>query len=260
MTGALFDIVNLTYARRNGEETFRIHLPRFRVMPGERVALTGPSGSGKTTVLDVLALLAPAETADRFTFRDRPDAAPTDLRALDARGYVDRLAPVRAAAVGYVPQRGGLLPFLDARRNILAGPEHLGRPVDTARLDDLCPRLDIAHVLDRKPAELSIGEQQRVAICRALLGRPRVVIADEPTASLDPENADRVLALFTAAAREAGVALVIASHDHDRARAHGFTLCPREAGQTGADGRHSVFRHGTVMAETSLHPVPEAAS
>lgn len=256
-TDYVFEISNLRYARHDGKETFRIFLPDFNIRPGNRVALVGPSGSGKTTVLDIVALLAPPESARHLRFTPTSDCLPLDLAKVDPRHYTDRYADIRARAIGYVPQRGGLMPFLNARQNITLGPEcHEGK--GTEDFLRLCSRLGLSDtLLDRKPSALSAGEQQRIAICRALLKKPRVIVADEPTAALDPENADTALDLFSNLAEEVGAALIIATHDRDRAAKHGFSLCEREPGHRASGERQSFFSFGV---DASINSDPLSAS
>lgn len=210
---------------------------------GEALALTGPSGSGKSTLLNLLALaLRPAEAAT-FALNAR-DGTAIDLGALWRRRAEEALTATRAAHMGYVLQQGGLLPYLSVRRNIALSQAVLGRP-DPARVETIAARLGIAPLLDRMPATLSVGQRQRVAIARALAHRPEVVLADEPTASVHPALADAVLALLIEQAREEDAALVLATHDPDRAARHGFAILPVEPA---GEGRSRLHRAAAVPA------------
>ena len=199
--------------------SFALTIERFVVAEGERVALVGPSGCGKSTALALLSLAL------------RPDAgrvlalAGTDALALWRGRAGDALAALRSRSIGFVAQTGALLPFLTLRQNI-ALPQRIGGCPDPARVAVLAERLGIAAILDRKPGAVSVGQRQRAAIARALSHRPAVVLADEPTASVHPAQADDILALLTAAAAEDGAALVISTHDAGRAEAAGFVLAP----------------------------------
>ncbi len=210
--------------RGRGAESFRLEIERFRVRPGERIAVVGPSGSGKSTFLDLLSLtLAPSE-AKRFLLG--PEG--TDIARLWRMGSGSALARLRRIAIGYVLQSGALLPFLSAADNVtlplrLAGPVREG---ERERVRDLLARLGLERFAARLPAELSIGQRQRVAVARALVHRPRMVLADEPTASLDAESAAAVMALLVELAAADGAAVVLVSHDEALPVRHGFVVVP----------------------------------
>ena len=209
---------------------FTLLVERFVVAAGERVAVVGPSGCGKSTLLALLALAL------------RPDAGEvlalggTDALALWRAGRADDLGALRARMVGFVPQTGALLPFLSLRDNILLPQRILARP-DPARVAALAERLGIAAILDRRPASVSVGQRQRAAIARALSHRPGVVLADEPTASVHPAQADDILDLLARTATLDGAALVITTHDAARALAAGFALAPCQPAADGVQTR-----------------------
>ncbi len=218
---------------------FELVVEQLAVRRGEAIALAGPSGSGKSTLLDLLALAQRPAEAGRFRITTRAGRL-IDVTALWAAGDEDGLTGTRAAHFGYVLQQGGLLPFLSVRRNIALSQAVLGRP-DPRRLATIAERLEIGHLLDRMPATLSVGQRQRVAIARALAHRPEVVLADEPTASVHPALADVVLTLLIEQARKEDAALVLATHDPDRAARHGFEIVPLETA-AGGGGRSRVRR------------------
>ncbi len=169
---------------------------------GEQAALLGPSGSGKSTLLHLIAGLR------------RPSSGTVLLegQALSSLGEAarDRL---RGARVGLVFQRLHLMPALNVRDNLRLARYCAGLPPDSPYLEHLLAILQLDGLATARPEALSGGQQQRVAIARALINRPGVVLADEPTASLDDDNARRVLDLLCGAATEAGAALLIATHD-----------------------------------------------
>ncbi|MFZ0789758.1 MAG: ATP-binding cassette domain-containing protein, partial [Chromatiaceae bacterium] len=138
--------------------------------------------------------------------------APTDLMGLWRRDDLDALGRLRGAHIGYVLQTGGLLPFLTARENIVLSCRLLGRDPG-GLIDRLAERLGIGPQLGKRPGQLSVGERQRVAIARAMAHRPSVVLADEPTASVDPVNAAAILELLLELVHQSGVTAIIASHD-----------------------------------------------
>ena len=212
----------------------------FDVRRGDALALVGPSGSGKSTLLDLLALTLRPSGCAGFVLSTRTGGM-IDVAALWHQRDEDRLTATRAEHVGYVLQQGGLLPFLSVRQNMGLGQAVLGRP-DPARIEALAERLEIAALLDRAPATLSVGQRQRVAIGRALAHRPEIVLADEPTASVHPALADTVLALLIEQARRDDTALILATHDPDRAQRHGFEIVRMEI-EPGRGGGRSLVCH-----------------
>jgi len=124
-----------------------------------------------------------------------------------------------------VLQTGGLLPFLSARDNITVVRRAIGLP-DDARVDELAERLGIRRLLSLPPNKLSVGERQRVAIARALASEPALILADEPTAALDPVNAHGVMQLFAELAHEMGCTVILVTHASEMARRLGFRECP----------------------------------
>jgi putative ABC transport system ATP-binding protein len=214
-------VESLRYRYGEGSAAFEVSLPELRVAPGEALALTGESGSGKSTVLELLGLAAAPLPGAHYVLRlagEEPIDAAALWRARDERG----LARLRARGIGFVLQTGGLLPFLTVEENIGINRRLSGLRSRDAGVDRLIAALEIAPLLGRAPARLSIGQQQRVSICRALAHGPALVLADEPTSALDPRLADRVLGLLRDLALEQGAAVVIATHEHHRVRALGL--------------------------------------
>jgi putative ABC transport system ATP-binding protein len=171
---------------------------------GEVVIVQGPSGSGKTTLLAVAGALL------------TPDAGTVELggRALGSTDDAERRR-LRARSVGFVFQRACLLERLSARDNLRLAAALAGLPADEAEreADALLERLGLRGRQDRHPSELSGGEEQRVAVARALVHRPAVILADEPTASLDGANGRAVAEALAALARERRAAVLLATHD-----------------------------------------------
>jgi len=230
----LLQDVIIRHQAPGGAPGFELVIEDFSITRGEALALVGPSGSGKSTLLDLLALARRPSSTGRFLLTPRAGKA-IDLGAIWRAGDDNSLTAIRAAHFGYILQTGGLLPFLSVRRNIALSQAVLGRP-DPAHIEALAARLEIASLLERMPASLSVGQRQRVAIARALAHRPEILLADEPTASVHPALADTILALLIEQAREQDTALILATHDPDRAARHGFTILPirTEAGSAGA--------------------------
>jgi putative ABC transport system ATP-binding protein len=203
-----------------GEQGFTLIVPELIIQRGEKVALVGISGCGKSTLLDLLAMVLRPGEGEQFVFFSQKGEA---LNVMDAwqRKRLDSLAHARMLHIGYVLQTGGLFPFLSVRENIGISRRGLGLPVDEA-VEAIAQRLHIERHLNKLPGQLSVGERQRVAIARAMAHRPSVVIADEPTASLDPINAEEIMGLFTALTEEYGVTLLMATHDWSKLGERGF--------------------------------------
>jgi putative ABC transport system ATP-binding protein len=176
-----------------------LQAPDFALEDEEHCALVGPSGSGKSTLLGILAgILRPSAGTVRL---DGEDLHPP-------RGRADRW---RARHIGMVPQRLHLIESLSAWQNVALACHLAGTPVASAL--PLLEQLGLQGRAGARPSALSLGEQQRVAIARAAANRPRLLLADEPTSSLDDDNAERAIALLFDTARRVGALLVIATHD-----------------------------------------------
>ena len=174
------------------------------VQPGEIVALLGPSGSGKSTLLQAVGLLEGG-------FQGSIRIAGEEASALDNDGRTR----LRRDALGFVYQFHHLLPDFDALENVLL-PQliHGAEPeAARARAEELLGKLGLAQRLDHRPSKLSGGEQQRVAVARALANRPPLVLADEPTGNLDEATADKVLGEFLTLVRGEGSAALVATHN-----------------------------------------------
>ena len=171
--------------------------------PGEFVAIIGSSGSGKSTLLNVLGLLEPSDGGDLWF---------DDLRV----SHLSRRAQarVRGARIGYVFQAFMLISTMTALNNVLMAARYLGRdrPAALDEANRLMTRLGVAHRTGHYPAQLSGGEQQRVAYCRAVLNQPPLVLADEPTGSVDDEHARVILEELRALARERKTSVILVTH------------------------------------------------
>ncbi len=188
--------------------SFALELDTLSVADGESVALIGPSGCGKTTLLNLLAGVLLPDTGEVLV-------AGTELSGLSDSARRD----FRIRNLGLVFQNFELLDYLDARDNILL-PLRIGAGLAVsdelhARVEILAEQVGIADKLDRHPHQLSQGERQRVAVSRALLLKPKLVLADEPTGNLDPANKFLVLDLLLDYAREQGATLLTVTHDRE---------------------------------------------
>lgn len=237
MTGEpLLRLEGVERTHRAADGGFALSVPRLDVAAGERVVVLGPSGSGKSTLLDLLAFLAAPDRVESFLFS--PDGHSHDIAALWRRGDRAALTRLRAAHMGYVLQTGGLLPYLTVRENLLLARRLLGLEVP-GPADRLAEAVGVADLLGRRPAQLSIGQRQRVAVIRALAHMPRMILADEPTAALDAGLGERVIDTLVAVSGAVGAALVLVTHDEELAcRAQGRIV--RCQARRGADAPGSV--------------------
>jgi putative ABC transport system ATP-binding protein len=201
----LLRITGLTkaYPLPAGGEHRVVDVAEFSLEAGAQLALRGESGSGKTTFLHLIAgILAP--DAGQIALAGR------DVAALGEAGR-DRL---RAEAIGYIFQTFNLLQGHTVLENVELGMA-FGRGVDRARAEALLRRVGLGDKLGHFPRQLSTGQQQRVAVARALANRPQLVLADEPTGNLDRKNSREALALIREVCRESGAALLLVSHDEE---------------------------------------------
>lgn len=177
-------------------------LPDFSLHAGESLALVGPSGSGKTTALMALALM------------HRPVAGSVIINGVEPWNLRRHARDLfRGANIGLIFQSFHLVDALTARANIALAARCAQKPVDAARMDGLLARLGLAEVADRRADRLSHGQAQRVAVARALLNKPALILADEPTSALDDHNAETLLNLLKECAVTEHAALLITSHD-----------------------------------------------
>ncbi|OBV12448.1 ABC transporter ATP-binding protein [Erythrobacter dokdonensis] len=174
------------------------------IMPGEIVALLGPSGSGKSTLLQAVGLLEGGFEGHIAIAGQQAESLPADART-----------QLRREHLGFVYQFHHLLPDFDARENVVMPQMILGTPRAEceARADSLLTSLGLGERLTHRPSQLSGGEQQRVAVARALANRPTLVLADEPTGNLDEHTSNAVLAQFLALVRGEGSAALVATHN-----------------------------------------------
>jgi ABC-type lipoprotein export system ATPase subunit len=195
--------IRKTYAGPGGAPVPVLQGIDLEVKGGELVAVAGASGSGKSTLLNVLGLLEPASAGEVWVGEER-------VSHFGRRAQ----ARVRGASIGYVFQSFLLISSLTALDNVLLAARYVRRDRALARREALAllERMGVGHRMDHYPAQLSGGEQQRVAYCRAVLNHPPLVLADEPTGNLDDEHARVILAELRAAAAERGAAVLLVTH------------------------------------------------
>ncbi|MFH1746033.1 MAG: ABC transporter ATP-binding protein [Planctomycetota bacterium] len=199
----MIDIHDVHHAYRHGAVVEPVlHGIDLQVRRGEFVVIMGPSGCGKTTLLNILGLMmAPTRAATvaiaGVETRDLSDTARTRLRR---------------EAIGFVFQRFNLLPTISARRNV-ALPLRIRGEMRNGEVETLLRQVGLQEYADKKPGQLSMGQQQRFAVARALVGRPGLLLADEPTGNLDSANAEAVLELLSGVHREREQTIVMITHN-----------------------------------------------
>ena len=209
-----------------GPRSGRVHVLRgldLAVGAGEFLAVMGPSGCGKSTLLHLLGLMA------------RPDEGEVLFAGQPTGGLGEEKRAVLRRRLGFVFQRFNLLGALSGRDNIALSLRLRGME-DDGRIDSVLEALGIAELARRKPAEMSIGQQQRFAVARALAAGPEVLLADEPTGSLDSENRRALLELFRQANRQGGQTIVMITHSAEVAAAADRILHMRDGRIIDEDG------------------------
>jgi ABC-type lipoprotein export system ATPase subunit len=197
----LVENVRKSYREPNGERLPILNVSRLELAAGEQAVIRGRSGGGKTTLLNVIAGLASVDEGRILINK-------TDLTRLP-EAVRDQF---RARHIGFVFQTFNLLAGFSALENVLLGMTFTGQRSDAKRASDLLSRVGLGHRLSHKPAALSVGEQQRVAVARALVNRPVLLLADEPTANVDPGHQQQVIDLLRQVCRDENVAMLLVTH------------------------------------------------
>lgn len=207
----MLSVKGLEVSRGQGPAAFRVRLPQLELAAGQIVAVTGASGCGKSTLLESLGLLLRPARADSFLLGHES----RDIMALYDCRQESELARWRARNLGFVLQNGGLLPYLSVWENMVLPRRLLGLPLQATHLDAAIQALKLERLLALYPSALSIGERQRVSFTRAIAHAPGLILADEPTAALDPATARDLVQLFFTLARDLRLAVLLVSHDWD---------------------------------------------
>lgn len=193
--------VTKTFQQPDGTAVPILDVPEFKMGAGEQAVLIGPSGCGKTTLLHIIAGIT------------RPTSGSVKLDQLELTKFSEAARDrIRANKIGYVFQTFNLLPAFSALENVKLGMMFTSGTVQTRRARELLERVGLGHRLNNSPRTLSVGEQQRVAVARALANRPRLLLADEPTANVDPANQQQVVDLIRENCRQENIALLIVTH------------------------------------------------
>ena len=191
---------------RYPKSDFQLAMPQLEVAPGEKIAVVGPSGCGKTTLLNLIAGIS------------LPDSGTVEVEEQTISQMSDaERRNFRIAKIGMVFQQFELVEYLDLKRNILLpflinASLKLTKQVEQ-HAEDLAREMGLADKLKRRPSQLSQGEKQRCAICRALVTEPKILLADEPTGNLDPRNKKTILALMDGQVAKHNQTLIVVTHD-----------------------------------------------
>ena len=196
--------VKKSYREPSGERLPILDVPQLAVAAGEQLVIRGRSGGGKTTLLNVIAGLSTPDTG-KIVIQD------TDVTRLPEAAR-DRF---RARHIGFVFQTFNLLPGFSALENVLLGMTFTGQRNNPGRASELLGRVGLGHRLSHKPAALSVGEQQRVAVARALVNQPVLLLADEPTANIDPAHQQQVIDLLREVCQAENVAMLLVTHSDE---------------------------------------------
>lgn len=200
----LLENVQKSYAQPGAERLPILDVPRLEVAAGEQVVIRGRSGCGKTTLLNSIAGLTTVD-AGSISIRE------VDLTKLPEAAR-DRF---RARHLGYVFQTFNLLAGFTALENVLLGMTFTGQRPDRDRARGLLERVGLAHRTHHKPAAMSVGEQQRTAVARALANKPILLLADEPTANIDPAHQQQVIDLLREVCRDENVGMLLVTHSDE---------------------------------------------
>ena len=200
----LLERIRKSYREPGGRRIPVLGIEHFQMNQGEQVALLGSSGGGKTTLLNIVSgILTP--DSGRVVVDGNDVAAMQEV-------VRDRF---RASRIGIVFQTFNLLPAFTALENVLLGMSFSGKGVDKAFARQLLERVGLGHRLNHSPQKLSVGEQQRVAVARSLANKPVLLLADEPTANVDPANQQLILDLIRDTCRDHNVTLLMVTHSSD---------------------------------------------
>lgn len=196
----LLQATDLSYTHPDSSR--KLVFPDVELQENEQLLILGKSGSGKTTLLHLLALLLPIQKGQiKFTGNDLIELSKVEL------------SKVRAENTGIVHQKPIFVRSLSCRDNITLSNYFSNKSGNTEKLKENARKLEVEHLLDKKPDQLSGGEQQRMTILRAIAHSPKIIFADEPTSNLDDESCEKVYGLLSSICKDNGTSLIIVTHD-----------------------------------------------
>ncbi len=209
--GLLIHNLKKSYTTPDGKVAAVLNVDRFDIVDAEHVALLGGSGTGKTTLLHTIAGIVTPDSGSVKIGSTGNMVDVTQLHEADRDVF-------RGQHIGYIFQTHHLLQGFTAIENVLLGMSFTGRSPDKKWARHLLDEVGLSDRIDYQPSKLSVGQQQRVAVARAMANRPQLVLADEPTGALDPTSAQQVLDLIRRLCTEVGASLLMVSHDHEIAK------------------------------------------
>ena len=208
---AVLEVRGLSKTLESNAYRFDLSIPTLSLESGRFYGLVGKSGSGKSTMLDLLAMVSAPTMVERFEFVSSDEVV--DIAALLANSDDRMVSRLRLQSFGYILQSGGLFPFLTVRQNLELPLRISNRPTRPGELEEMARPFEIDEHLDKHPSALSGGQRQRVSILRALCLSPAIVLADEPTASVDENMAGLIVSELRDLAAIRGSTVLMVSHD-----------------------------------------------
>ncbi|MEA3490606.1 MAG: ATP-binding cassette domain-containing protein [Campylobacterota bacterium] len=208
---AVFELKDISISREKGGVSFRLEIPELTIYSGEFIGVIGSSGCGKSTFLDILGLILSVDSSElfRLSVKQNSRVFQQDISSLSDK----RLADIRREHIGYILQSGGLLPFLSVEENIMLSEKLNSKTTARESFLKLVSLLGIEGQINKKPQYLSGGQRQRVAIARALIHNPEIILADEPTASVDKPTAIEIRDQLKRIAKAYGSSVLMVTHD-----------------------------------------------
>lgn len=193
--------IKKSFRQPNGQVTPILDVPHYEVGAGEQAVLVGASGGGKTTLLHIIAGIT------------QPDSGTVKIENIEITRFRESTRDrIRADRMGYVFQTFNLLPAFSALENVILGMAFSSGRTSQNRARKMLERVGLGHRMSSRPNTMSVGEQQRVAVARALVNSPRLLLADEPTANVDPANQQNVINLIRETCQEENIALIMVTH------------------------------------------------
>jgi putative ABC transport system ATP-binding protein len=211
---SVYRLKKVAIERSKGGASFTLLIPEFDVPRGSFTAIVGQSGCGKSTLLDLLGLVLAPDSAEKFELTAR-DGEQIEIFGESPR----RISQIRRQHLGYILQSGGLMPFLSVAKNLaVARMLNPKRQIEPEALEEMVFHLGLEDHLAKKPSQLSGGQRQRVAIARAIAQNPDIILADEPTGSVDKFTAVKIRDLLLSCAKRAKVSVLMVTHDESLVR------------------------------------------